>query len=411
MHPPTLLLIALTTCAVTAVSAESVPVAITRAPRAVDPEGCPTEFLTQEGLDVPKPTGSLADEIQSYGSKLFQSCVSAAAIATAVIRTNVARCPFHAKSDWCGFTTAAPTGVLPAYSTYASQAYSWWMEHRTALNYMMIHCPDTWEHGRWRDGNGEQWFADTFNVASCYSDALTTAELAPTGPAKEGSGTTEPAATGGSSTTKVEATSLAKTDVGSANPTSTDMPSGGMGRLGAEMWVAALVGIAAVALCYVPFRTRLMNDYMEHEGYSSKTWDEAKTKSYLEGVRDNYWKATPAGPGPATYIIRLGSGDHEPIGCISYFQRNSDVSGKADVGIKEIFAAASSNNLASIRVLERLGFVPGGYVTVNSWVPSERVRFSVMVLSGMEPLNVQYIHPGYKVTESEGSEAKNDKRV
>ncbi|KFZ14137.1 hypothetical protein V501_03395 [Pseudogymnoascus sp. VKM F-4519 (FW-2642)] len=188
----------------------------------------------------------------------------------------------------------------------------------------------------------------------------------------------------------------------------------------------------------VPFRTRLMNDYMEHEGDSSKTWDEAKTKDYLEGVIANYWKATPAGPGPATYIIRLGSEDREPIGYISYFRRNSDVPGeigygllrehygrgyateagkealrhwKEDVGIKEIFAAASLDNLASIRVLEKLGFVPGGYVMVNGWEPSEKVRFSVMVLSGMELLKGQYIYLGYKVTESEGSEAENDKRV
>jgi RimJ/RimL family protein N-acetyltransferase len=135
-----------------------------------------------------------------------------------------------------------------------------------------------------------------------------------------------------------------------------------------------------------------MNDYIEHKGDSSKPWDEAKTKTYLEGVRGNYWKATPAGHGPATYIIRLRSQDHAPIGYISYFRRNSDVSGeigygllsehygcgyateagkealrhwKEDVGIK-IFAAASSDNLASTRVLEKLGFVPGGYVMVTS---------------------------------------------
>ncbi|KFY23129.1 hypothetical protein V493_06065 [Pseudogymnoascus sp. VKM F-4281 (FW-2241)] len=67
MHPPTLLLIALTSCVVPATGAETVLAAITRGPRAVNPKGCPTEFLTQEGLDVPKPTGSLADEIRSYG--------------------------------------------------------------------------------------------------------------------------------------------------------------------------------------------------------------------------------------------------------------------------------------------------------------------------------------------------------
>lgn len=256
MHPPTLLLIALTTCVVTATSADTVPAAITRAPRAVDPEGCPTELLTQEGLDVPKPTGSLADEIQSYGWKLFKSCITATATVTA---TNADRCPSYAQSDWCGFTTAAPTGVLPAYSTYASRAYSWWMEHSSALVYMRDNCPNTWENGRWRDGDGERWIEDTFAVAACYAEALTTAKLTPTGLATGGSSTTELAATGGSmttglaategsSTTKLAATSLANTAVGSATPTSTDEPSGGVGRLGAEVWMAALAGIAAVAV-------------------------------------------------------------------------------------------------------------------------------------------------------------------
>ncbi|KAL5353708.1 hypothetical protein ACLOAV_001748 [Pseudogymnoascus australis] len=255
MHPPTLLLIALTTCVVTATGAETVPAAITHAPRAVDPKGCPAEFLTQEGLDVPKPTGSLADEIRSYGWKLYKSCITATATVTA---TNVGRCPSYAQSDWCGFTTAAPTGVLPAYSTYVSQAYSWWMEHSSALVYMRDNCPNTWEHGRWRDGDGERWIQDTFAIAACYSEALTTAEVAPTRLATGGLSTTEPAATGvsmttglpateGSSTTKLEATSLAKTAGETTTPTSTDAPSAGMGRLGAELWIVALAGIAAVA--------------------------------------------------------------------------------------------------------------------------------------------------------------------
>lgn len=133
------------------------------------------------------------------------------------------------------------------------------MEHSSALVYMRDNCPNTWEHGRWRDGDGERWIEDTFAVAACYAEALTTAELAPTGlatgessttelAATEGSITTGLAATGGSSTTKLAATSLAKTAVGSATPTSTGAPSGGMGRLGTEMWMVALAGIAAVAV-------------------------------------------------------------------------------------------------------------------------------------------------------------------
>ncbi|OBT58025.1 hypothetical protein VE04_02535 [Pseudogymnoascus sp. 24MN13] len=247
MHPPTLLLVALTTCVVTATSAATV---------ASSHHPTPPEPSTQrEGLDVPKPTGSLADEIQFYGWKLYKSCITATATVTA---TDVDRCPSYAASDWCGFTTAAPTSVLPAYSIYASQAYSWWMEHSSALVYMRDNCPNTWEHGRWRDGDGERWIQDTYVIAACYAEALMTAELALMGVATGGSSTTELAAMGvlmttglvamgGSTAMKLAVMSLVETAVGSAAPTSTGAPSGGMGRLSAEMWVAALAGIAAVA--------------------------------------------------------------------------------------------------------------------------------------------------------------------
>lgn len=84
-------------------------------PYVPDPWECITENLTQY-LKPPKPTGSLFDALQSYAYELYEPCLA---------DITVEICPFPAQSEWCSFTDVAPTAVLTAYSTYASQAYSW----------------------------------------------------------------------------------------------------------------------------------------------------------------------------------------------------------------------------------------------------------------------------------------------
>lgn len=46
---------------------------------------------------VPKPTGSLFDELKSYAVTLYEPCLGNGNL-TAI-------CPFPAQSDWCAFTT------------------------------------------------------------------------------------------------------------------------------------------------------------------------------------------------------------------------------------------------------------------------------------------------------------------
>lgn len=75
-----------------------------------DPWQCVTANLTQY-FDVPKPTGSLLDALDSYGDKLIESCTL-----TGIDRIN-GGC-FPAKEDWCKFTTAAPASVLPDYQLW-----------------------------------------------------------------------------------------------------------------------------------------------------------------------------------------------------------------------------------------------------------------------------------------------------
>ncbi|KFY29403.1 hypothetical protein V493_02384 [Pseudogymnoascus sp. VKM F-4281 (FW-2241)] len=226
MRTPTLLVVALTICIATA----AIPALITLAPRAqptasVDPWQCITERLAQY-LDVPKPTGSLFDELQSYAAELYEPCLAA---------ITIEHCPFPAQSDWCAFTTAAPAAVLPAYSAYASQAYSWWAARSSTLSFLTEDCPNVWHSILLTNAGSEEWLNDTIAFARCHADALTTATSSPTAPALSGSETTE-------------TTAASRSAVDSLTPTSTDASNGGHGWVGAEMWILAIVGFTAVAV-------------------------------------------------------------------------------------------------------------------------------------------------------------------
>jgi hypothetical protein len=93
--------------------------AISTAPRPAstltpDPWQCITENITQY-FDVPKPTGTLFDAIDSYGFDVAAPCRP-----TATGR-DMLSCTVSDPKSWCSFTTAAPADVLSGYSaTYLS---------------------------------------------------------------------------------------------------------------------------------------------------------------------------------------------------------------------------------------------------------------------------------------------------
>ncbi|KFY08962.1 hypothetical protein V492_05773 [Pseudogymnoascus sp. VKM F-4246] len=128
----------------------------------IEPWQCLTENLTQY-LDVPKPTGSLFKELQSFGAQLYEPCLAAP--------TLTAFCPFPAQSSWCAFTTAAPSAVLPAYSSYASKAYSWWSAKSSTIISLSAKCPKGWENGMLMNPGSEMWLNNTIAFAGCYSEA------------------------------------------------------------------------------------------------------------------------------------------------------------------------------------------------------------------------------------------------
>jgi hypothetical protein len=112
MRTPTVILLAIATVSWTASAWSDSAVHETVLPTVQptttrDPWQCVVANLTQY-FDVPKPTGSLLDALNSYADKLLEPCT------LAPIDRIHGEC-FPAKEDWCKFTTAAPASVLPDY--------------------------------------------------------------------------------------------------------------------------------------------------------------------------------------------------------------------------------------------------------------------------------------------------------
>ncbi len=191
------------------------PTTVTR-----DPWQCATTNLTKY-FDVPKPTGSLSTALESFNSELRKTCLAAG--------TPLLYCPFPAQSSWCGFTTAAPSEVLPDYSSFGSRVSSWWSQHSSEAVSLAKKCPVGWSNAMFAGGHGETWLNTTIAFAECYAEAHTTDE---------------------SSTTRPTATALSGVTRG--GPTSTDAPDSAVGRAeGAKMLMVAGIGFAAVAVNYV----------------------------------------------------------------------------------------------------------------------------------------------------------------
>ncbi|KAH6694960.1 hypothetical protein DL95DRAFT_477388 [Leptodontidium sp. 2 PMI_412] len=190
-----------------------------------DPWQCVTANLTQY-FDVPKPTGSLLDALDSYGDKLIESCTS-----TGIDR--VMGC-FPAKEEWCKFTTAAPASVLPDYQLYGSAASAWWSGHSSNAVRLATSCPNGWYNAMFELPGGPTWLNETIIFAACHGEAVTT--------------TTASGSTLSSTATKATATTLPGV---TAVPTAsvTPAPTNGVAGRGEdlEMWMVAGSGFVAAA--------------------------------------------------------------------------------------------------------------------------------------------------------------------
>lgn len=109
-------------------------------------------------FDPPKPTGTLLSALQSYGDKLLESCTEK-------------RCPYPDATSWCGFTTAAPTAALPAYTSYASSASVWWANHSSSAMELAQECPWYWYDALTDKPSTGGWLNMTIINAECLAAA------------------------------------------------------------------------------------------------------------------------------------------------------------------------------------------------------------------------------------------------
>lgn len=130
-----------------------------------DPWRCTTEIF-ERFFDPPKPTGQLLTALLSYGDELIKDCT-----ATKTNVVGIPTCPFPAQEEWCAFTTAAPTALLPDYSSYASTASSWWSVHSAQALEHARYCPSRWFRAMTRVPAGAGWLNDTIAFAGCYASA------------------------------------------------------------------------------------------------------------------------------------------------------------------------------------------------------------------------------------------------
>ena len=102
-----------------------------------DPSKCKTHDYASL-FDVPIATGRLDDAIAQYVWQLFDSCTE-----TKTATSDVGNC-LYPYPELCGFATAVPDELLPAYTSYLSQGSSWLAEHGSVLQSVAGECPHSW---------------------------------------------------------------------------------------------------------------------------------------------------------------------------------------------------------------------------------------------------------------------------
>jgi hypothetical protein len=205
-----------------------------------DPWTCVTESIRDLYFNPPRPSGALDDAHYSYGVQLLETCRTTGVFE---YRTD---CDFPDKTLWCGITTALPASLLPAYSAYASSAWSWWSAHSSSAVRVAQECPLLW----YQIANnvvpgGAVWMNHTLINAECYAEAHQTV----TGSRSLATG---PTATPGQGATSVSAPASTSASV---LPTQTSsVPSSG-GKLPTSPTIimlpmlAGLFAAAASAIC------------------------------------------------------------------------------------------------------------------------------------------------------------------
>jgi hypothetical protein len=122
---------------------------------------CATEDMIQY-FDMPKPTGALFNLLVLYGQVLTRRICS-------LTGPESLCCPRVENSEWCGFTTWAPSTMISEFSSHASKASSWSAAHSSGIAVLPTDCPNYWNYAKMRQVDGERWLNFTLAWAECYA--------------------------------------------------------------------------------------------------------------------------------------------------------------------------------------------------------------------------------------------------
>ncbi|KAM7210949.1 hypothetical protein V8F06_013663 [Rhypophila decipiens] len=178
---------------------------------------CVTENATQF-FKAPLPTGALFSAIDSYVEAKMAPCLK-----TVDPANRLYGC-YPSKEAWCGFTTAAPASLLPAWTSLGSSASSFWAAQSSAAVSLARQCPLRWYDASLGVPGGSARLNETIILSACYEEALR-------------SGTATP--------TRVTTT----TGTATRGTTSTSTKNAKNGReVPPEMWMVVSTGLAVAAM-------------------------------------------------------------------------------------------------------------------------------------------------------------------
>lgn len=162
-----------------------------------DPYQCPLKNIPGFLTGGPSPSGALSSALISYEDKLYETCTPPA---TGIWEP----CSVPPRSVLCAFSQAVPTSLLPAYSSYASSAASWWSSagNGDAVVSLVKECPYLWYNSLLMNPGSGGNLNRTVAYAQCWAEAHPTGAgggAAATGTSTKAS--TKPGATGGATPT------------------------------------------------------------------------------------------------------------------------------------------------------------------------------------------------------------------
>ena len=238
-----------------------------------------TESIRDLYFNPPRPSGALDDAHYSYSVQLLETCRTTGVFE---YRTD---CDFPDKTLWCAITTALPASLLPAYSAYASSAWSWWSAHSSSAVRVAQECPLLW----YQIANnvvlgGAVWMNHTLINAECYAEAHQTV----TGSRSSATG---PTATPGQGATSVSAPASTSASVLPTQTTSVPSSGGKLPTAPTTMimlpMLAVLFAVSISAICQ-SLRIIFENTTPANQAFNNLL-ESCNGGTYADGESEDLW--------------------------------------------------------------------------------------------------------------------------